>query len=162
MPPGMRLVICGTAAGTESARTGHYYTKPSNRFWRVLLQTGLIDEPLTPRQDRRLPEFGIGLTDVCKTQHGMDHQLGPDAFDAPRLWAAVAHADPGALAFNGLASPRAALGLGSSARLPFGPLEASDMGRPIWVLPSTSGAAGATWDPEVWAALARALPAPAQ
>jgi TDG/mug DNA glycosylase family protein len=30
--PGLKLVFCGTAAGTVSARRGQYYAHPQNRF----------------------------------------------------------------------------------------------------------------------------------
>ncbi|HEU5143069.1 MAG TPA: uracil-DNA glycosylase family protein [Solirubrobacterales bacterium] len=57
--PGLRVVFCGTAAGTASARAGAYYAGPGNRFWETLRVTGLTPvllgrEPLAaPR--RRLP-----------------------------------------------------------------------------------------------------------
>jgi hypothetical protein len=34
--PGLKLVFCGTAAGTVSARRGQYYAHPQNRFWEIL------------------------------------------------------------------------------------------------------------------------------
>jgi hypothetical protein len=40
------MVICGTAVGTASALAGAYYAGRGNRFWTILLQTGLVDEPL--------------------------------------------------------------------------------------------------------------------
>jgi len=86
-------------------------------------------------------------------------RLGPGVCDPGRLWSAVEQADPGVLAFNGLATARAALGLSSRTRLAFGPLDAADRGRPLWVLPSTSGTAASTWDPQVWVDLGRQLPA---
>jgi G:T/U-mismatch repair DNA glycosylase len=33
---GLRLVICGTAAGERSAKLGAYYAGPGNKFWRTL------------------------------------------------------------------------------------------------------------------------------
>ena len=157
MPSGLRLVICGTAAGTASALAGVYYAGAGNKFWTILLRTGLIDEPLGPSDFRRLPEWGIGLTDVSKIRHGMDHQLGAGAFDPARLWHAVGEAAPNVLAFNGKAAARAALGIPGRAELPFGPLAATPTGQVAWVLPSTSGAAGGSWDPAVWHALAAVI-----
>jgi TDG/mug DNA glycosylase family protein len=157
MPSGLRLVICGTAAGTASALAGAYYAGAGNKFWTILLRTGLIDEPLGPSDFRRLPEWGIGLTDVSKIRHGMDHQLGAGAFDPARLWHAVGEAAPNVLAFNGKAAARAALGIPGRAELPFGPLAATPTGQVAWVLPSTSGAAGGSWDPAVWHALAAVI-----
>jgi TDG/mug DNA glycosylase family protein len=34
--PGLRIVFCGTAAGTVSAARGVYYAHPQNRFWSAL------------------------------------------------------------------------------------------------------------------------------
>ena len=62
--PGLDLVICGTAAGSEFARRGQYYAGPGNRFWPVLHETGLTDRLLNPSEFGRLPDYGIGLTDV--------------------------------------------------------------------------------------------------
>lgn len=157
MPSGLRLVICGTAAGSASALAGAYYAGAGNKFWTILLQTRLIDKSLGPSDFRRLPEWGIGLTDVSKTRHGMDHQLGADAFDPARLWQAVGEAAPSVLAFNGKAAARAALGLPGRIELPFGPLAATPTDQVAWVLPSTSGAAGGSWDPAIWHALAAAI-----
>lgn len=157
MPSGLRLVICGTAAGTASALAGAYYAGAGNKFWTILLRTGLIDEPLGPTDFRRLPAWGIGLTDVSKTRHGMDHELGAGAFDPARLWQAVGEAAPNVLAFNGKAAARAALGLSGRVELPFGPLAATPTDQVTWVLPSTSGAAGGSWDPAVWHTLAAAI-----
>jgi TDG/mug DNA glycosylase family protein len=154
MPLGLRLVICGTAAGTASARANAYYAGPGNRFWTILYATGLIDEQLAPADFRRLPEWGIGLTDVSKTHHGMDHQLGAGAFDPERLWEAVDAAAPGLLAFNGKAAARAAFQLGARDAMPYGPCQ---LRANVWVLPSTSGAASGSWDPTVWHALAAAV-----
>lgn len=152
MPLGLRLVICGTAAGTASAQARAYYAGHGNRFWPTLLQTGLISEPLAPADFRRLPEFGIGLTDVSRTRYGMDHQLGAGSFDAPRLWSAVAEADPAVLAFNGKKAAKVALGLRPRDDLAYGPLVSRD--RPTWVLPSTSSAGSRFWDLSVWQDLA--------
>ena len=157
MPTGLRLVICGTAAGNASALARAYYAGPGNKFWTILLRTGLIDEPLGPSDFRRLPEWGIGLTDVSKTRHGMDHQLGAGAFDPVRLWQAIGEAAPKVVAFNGKAAARAALGLTGRTELPFGLIAATPTDQVTWVLPSTSGAAGGSWDPAVWQALAAAI-----
>jgi TDG/mug DNA glycosylase family protein len=152
--PGLRLVICGTAAGTTSAREQAYYAGPGNKFWTVLYTTGLVDQRLAPASFRRLPEWGIGLTDVCKTRHGMDHELGAGAFDPARLWAAVEAAAPRVLAFNGKAAAKAAFELRSRDPVAYGRYPGRD---DVWVLPSTSGAANGSWDETVWRALAAKL-----
>jgi TDG/mug DNA glycosylase family protein len=74
--PGLRLVICGTAAGETSAKLGAYYARPGNKFWRVLHEVGLTpDRALFPSEFRELLTYGIGLTDLAKGVSGMDHTL---------------------------------------------------------------------------------------
>ena len=64
------LLICGTAAGKESAERGAYYAKPTNKFWRILHETGLTPRRLEPTEFRELLDYGIGLTDIVKGQAG--------------------------------------------------------------------------------------------
>ena len=69
---GLRIVFCGSAAGTASARAGAYYAGPGNKFWDVLHATGLTPRRLAPASFRTLPRYGLGLTDLCKRQSGPD------------------------------------------------------------------------------------------
>src|SRR4051794_32803818 len=61
--PGLRLVICGSAAGVVSAARGEYYAGPGNKFWDILAVTGLTPRRLLPHEFRDVLDFGIGLTD---------------------------------------------------------------------------------------------------
>jgi double-stranded uracil-DNA glycosylase len=109
--PGLRVVFCGTAPGHASARAGHYYANPGNRFWAILHATGLTVHRVRPDQDHTLPGMGLGLTDLCKTQAGQDADLSADAFDVPRLMATMQLFQPRALAFTSLTAARGGLGL---------------------------------------------------
>lgn len=139
-------MICGTAAGRESAARGQYYAGRGNRFWRILHETGLTDRQLLPSEWRRLPEYGIGLTDLAKGGIGMDSQLPSDCFDRGRLAEAVSTFQPKALAFNGKRAAEAFLGHPVS----YGPQDEIIGSSWVWVLPSTSGAANGSWDPDAW------------
>ena len=146
LPPGLRLVFCGMAAGPESARRGAYYAAPGNRFWRMLQEAGFTPQRLRPEQFAELPGLGIGLTDLAKTQSGVDRLVRVTQADRDRLMAAIRAAQPQALAFT--SGRTAALALGLKA-LPFGRLD--DALRPagfppIFVLPSTSGSNNGNWD----------------
>lgn len=156
--PGLRVVFCGTAAGTVSARAGAYYAGRGNRFWAILQETGLTPRLLAPAEFRRLSDWGIGLTDVSKIAHGMDHQIARDAFDPARLRLVLEEIRPGAIAFNGKKAARLALGVRDSTPLAFGLAETTVGSTPAWVLPSTSGAANGSWDPAPWHAVTAALP----
>jgi TDG/mug DNA glycosylase family protein len=150
--PGLPLVFCGSAAGTASARAGAYYAGPGNVFWEALYQVGLTPELLFPGEFRRLPEFGIGLTDLCKVRHGSDAEIGAD-YDVDRLRAAIAEAEPARLAFNGKSAAQAAL----EAAVGYGVQEEAIGGAEVWVLPSTSGRARRFWKIEPWRELAEAV-----
>ncbi len=63
---GMKLVLVGFNPGERAVRVGHYYAGRNNQFWPLLYDSGVIPEPLGYQDDRRLIEFGIGLTDLVK------------------------------------------------------------------------------------------------
>jgi TDG/mug DNA glycosylase family protein len=149
--PGLRVVFCGTAAGTASARAGAYYAGPGNAFWETLHATGLTPVRLASTDFVRLPEYGIGLTDICKVLHGSDEEVGTVEFDVAGLEARIGEAEPANLAFNGKNAARGALERG----VDYGLQPERIGGAAVWVLPSTSGAARRFWDLEPWCELAR-------
>jgi len=151
--PGLRVVFCGYAPGTASARAGAYYAGPGNRFWPTLHEVGLAPLLLRPAEFARLPEFGVGLTDVSKTASGSDQEVGRRGVDPERLVAAIEAASPTHLAFNGKNAARAALG----RPVTYGRRPERLGGATVWVLPSTSGAARGFWNIEPWRELARAI-----
>lgn len=156
----LEVIFCGTAVGKRSAELGHYYSHPGNRFWRVLAETGLTPERLTPQQDGVLPELGIGLTDLVKSLARRDDEiprrlLGQVAVD--RLANVVATYKPKRIAFNGKKAAHVVFGrrmenYGQQRSSVFQDAE-------IWVLPSTSDLAVAYWDPDPWYRLASAVAA---
>ena len=158
LQPGLRLVFCGTAPGTASAAARAYYAGPGNAFWQTLYAAELTPELLAPEEFAPLPEFGIGLTDLCKVRHGSDAEVGTVEFDVDGLRQRIAEAEPEIIAFNGKNAAGGALEM----PVQFGPQEEQFGGAAVWVLPSTSGAARRYWDLEPWQRLAAALRASAQ
>jgi TDG/mug DNA glycosylase family protein len=156
---GLRVVFCGTAAGTESAARSAYYAGRGNKFWEILRDTELTPTKLRPEQFERLREHGIGLTDVCKTASGMDHEVSGTAFDPEQLRQTIAQVAPFAVAFNGKRAARTALGNKKGLTLNYGlaPVPVSLSGAQTWILPSTSAAAVRWWDAKPWHDLARSL-----
>jgi TDG/mug DNA glycosylase family protein len=70
--PGLDLVFVGINPGVRSAAAGHHYAGPSNLFWPLLYESGLVTEPLTFRDDERVLEWGIGLTNmVARSSPGL-------------------------------------------------------------------------------------------
>lgn len=150
LAPDLRLVLCGTAPSRISAARGAYYANPGNAFWRTLYAVGLIPEPLAPAQYRRLPEFGLGLTDLAKHHSGNDDELPEDAFDVPALRRKIAHHAPALLAFTSKNAAQAALG----RRAAYGLQPQCWGATALWVLPSPSGQARRFWSETPWRALA--------
>lgn len=62
--PDLDLIIVGINPGLRSGAAGHHYAFPGNHFWSLLYESELIPEPLTFREDHRLLEYGIGLTNL--------------------------------------------------------------------------------------------------
>jgi double-stranded uracil-DNA glycosylase len=152
LAPSLRVVLCGTAASTVSAKAGAYYANPQNKFWSILHQTGLTPARLAPHQFRDLLGYRIGLTDLVKTHSGMDHQVrsGFGAIAQARLRASILACGPAFLAFTSKTAGEHFLG----GKRAYGE-QAETLGvTRIWILPSTSGAANGSWRPEVWHAFA--------
>lgn len=150
LAPGLRLVFCGTAAGTRSAQERTYYAHPGNMFWRTLFAVGLTPRLFAPAEYPLLPGFGIGLTDLSKFHYGNDAELPIDAFDVAALARKIEHYAPRVIAFTSKHAGTAALGKG----IGYGSQTSPFAGVPAFVLPSPSGQARRSWDLRVWQALA--------
>ena len=78
--PDVLVLFVGINPGLRSAQTGHHFAGYSNRFWRLLHESKLVSEPLTYREDRRLPEWRLGLTNIIgRCTAGID-VLDPDEY----------------------------------------------------------------------------------
>jgi double-stranded uracil-DNA glycosylase len=145
----LRIVLCGSAVGTASAKAGAYYAHKQNKFWKILHATCLTPTLLSPQQYRELPQHGIGLTDFVKTHSGMDHQipLSKLAEDSrTRLRVSMMKFRPAFLAFTSKTAGQRFLG----GQRGYGEQTERIGDTRIWILPSTSGAANGSWRPEVW------------
>jgi TDG/mug DNA glycosylase family protein len=58
-------VFCGYNPSLTSGRSGHHYAHPGNRFWRVLLASGITDRLYEPQEDDCLLNLGVGFTNLC-------------------------------------------------------------------------------------------------
>jgi TDG/mug DNA glycosylase family protein len=65
VPERPRLLLVGINPGLRSAALGHHFAGRGNPFWRLLHASGILPEPLTAEEDRRLADYGIALTNVC-------------------------------------------------------------------------------------------------
>jgi TDG/mug DNA glycosylase family protein len=133
--PGMRLLVCGLNPSVYSADVGHGFARPGNRYWPAALAAGIVTEDHDPRH--ALVEDRIGMTDLVKRATPRADELTTDEYRAgvERVSALVEWLRPGAVVMVGLAGWRAAVDRKAVAGVqpdPFG-------GRPVYVMPSTSG-----------------------
>lgn len=87
--PGLKVVFCGTAVGTESAQIGTYYAGLSNQFWSVLYRIGLTPRQLAPQEFYTLSQYGIGLMDLFKKGSRLQREAGGESLLQPSsrgLW----------------------------------------------------------------------------
>jgi TDG/mug DNA glycosylase family protein len=139
LAPGVRVVIAGTIAAWDRAAVEHYYAGAGNSFWVLLHESGLTPRLLAPEEDHELPGYGIGLTDLIRTEPSPPGE--PPRFDVAGFLAKIVSADPTAVSF---VSKTAASSYARAAgeRLPrgYGELSWTVAGRPAFVLPGPSGA----------------------
>ena len=148
--PGLRVLFVGINPGVRSAQTGHHFAGVSNRFWKLLFESGLLPERLRYEEDGRLPEFGYGITNlVPRPTPGIDTLSPSEYVDG---WKAldrkIRRHRPGTVALVGVTLWRAILSLlriddGERALLktrpPLGPQPVTIHGAQVHVLPNPSG-----------------------
>lgn len=162
--PGLSLVLCGTAPSRASKEARAYYAHPGNIFWKTLAEVGLTPRLLAPAEYPLVTGFGLGLTDLNKTEWGADSQLSAQAFDVEAFRAKMRMHRPRLIAFD---SKFAACNYFGRRTLPYGLQTETLDGIGLFVVPSTSGRARMYFDIGPWrelAALTRSLsagPAPA-
>jgi TDG/mug DNA glycosylase family protein len=62
--PGVKVLFVGINPGFRSATVGHHFAGYSNRFWKLLCESKLVTVPLSYHDDWRLPQWGVGLTNI--------------------------------------------------------------------------------------------------
>ncbi len=139
---GMKMILVGSNPGDRSARVGHYYAGRGNQFWPILYESGVIPEPLSYEDDRRLIEFGIGMTDLVKRPTRSVDDLERQEFAEGRVLLAqkLEEMRPRVIAFNGKMVYEKFTGRPCKLGLQKEQL----YGAQVFVLPSTSGQNGGT------------------
>jgi TDG/mug DNA glycosylase family protein len=78
------VIFCGINPATTAAAAGHNFSNRNNRFWRVLNQAGFTDTCLEPRCERRLLEYGCGITAVVRRPTRRASDVTPEEFRRAR------------------------------------------------------------------------------
>ena len=138
LAPGIQVLFVGINPSLYSARAGHYYARPGNMFWRCLHEGGLTPVRLRPEEDRRVLEWGIGITDCVKRPTVSAAEVAPEEFSAgvAALVEKIVRCRPLVICFNGLTGYRGAF----NPRAGLGRQPERLEGAVVFVVPSTSGA----------------------
>ena len=166
--PGLALVFVGLNPSEYSAREGHYFANPRNRFWDAFNRSALLPPALgrecAPPDDAALLDHGIGFTDVVKRPTPQANALKAADF---RLWAPLLRekllqCQPRLVCFHGLMAYKAYLRYaeGDKAAPELGPQPRAIGESGVFVVPNPSPAnarysveALAAWYDELAAAL---------
>ena len=134
------MLLVGINPGVRSALTGHHFAGFSNRFWRLLYESGLVPERLTCEHDGRLPEFRFGITNIVARPTASIATLKPAEYlkGRLRLRAKVRRYRPAVVALVGVTVYRAVFPERKGA-VQLG-LQAERIGESaVFVLPNPSG-----------------------
>lgn len=134
------MLFVGINPGVRSALTDHHFAGPSNRFWKLLFDAGLVPERIGYLDDDRLPEWGFGVTNlVPRPTPGMD-TLRKEEFAAGlvTLRRKVRRWKPSVVALVGVTLYRFVFDVHGTA-VSLGPQSKQFEGARVWVLPNPSG-----------------------
>ena len=107
--PGVRILFVGINPGIRSSETGHHFAGYSNRFWKLLFDSGLVNQRVTFEDDDRLPDLGYGITNIVpRPTPGID-TIRPAEFveGRARLRRKILRHRPGVVALVGVTVFRA-------------------------------------------------------
>jgi TDG/mug DNA glycosylase family protein len=144
VPRAVRLLFVGINPGARSEAIGHHFAGYSNRFWKLLYESGLVPEPIGTEDDDRLGEWGFGITNlVPRMTPGID-TLRPEEYVAGlrTLRRKVRRWRPEVVAFVGVTLYRAVqkeVGTPSPSPFALGLQAEAFEGARVFVLPNPSG-----------------------
>jgi TDG/mug DNA glycosylase family protein len=133
--PAMRILMVGLNPSVYSADAGIGFARPGNRFWPAAIAAGLVTRPRDPYH--ALEAHGVGMTDAVKRATVGANELTAGEYESGmgRVKRLARWLQPSVVCMVGLSGWRAAVDRRAGAGLQrerFG-------GRPVYVMPSTSG-----------------------
>ena len=135
---GLDVVFCGINPASTAAADGHNFSNRNNRFWPVLHLAGFTDVRLQPQDERRLLEYGCGITAVVGRPTKRADEVLPAEFRQarPEFEAKMRLYAPRVIAFLGKRALAAMVG-GSDLGWGLYPHRFAETS--AWVLPNPSG-----------------------
>jgi TDG/mug DNA glycosylase family protein len=139
--PPVRALFVGINPGIRSSLTGHHFAGVSNRFWKLLYDSRLVSEPIGYLEDRRLPEWGFGITNLIRRPTPGIDSLRPEEYAAGEraLRRKVRRVKPEVVVFVGVTLFRAVFKRRPGEAIVLGLQAESLEGARVVVLPNPSG-----------------------
>ena len=136
--PDLHVLFCGINPGLYTAAIGHHFGRPGNRFWKVIHLAGFTPAQLSPFQERRLLDLGIGISNLVPRATAAASELGPAELraGAERLERLVCEQRPRVVAFLGMLAYRTAM---RQPRASIGRQPQRICESAVWLLPNPSG-----------------------
>ncbi len=138
LAPGLGVVFVGLNPAATAEKSGHNFSAPSNRFWRVLHQAGFTPEEIQPAQDRSILDYRCGLTALVERPTARADQVAIAEFRAAAaaFEAKIRHYAPRFVAFLGKPAYAA---LAGRREIAWGRQPDPLGGAVVWLLPNPSG-----------------------
>jgi len=132
---GMKMLVCGLNPSVYAAEQGVGFARPGNRFWPAALRAGIVTVDRDP--DHALQVHGVGMTDMVKRSTPRAAELDDVEYQEgfARLERLVDWLAPAIVCVVGLAGWRAVTDRKAGAGMQVRTVG----GRPVYVMPSTSG-----------------------
>jgi len=154
----LSVLFIGHNPSEHSWESGHYFSQPSNRFWKLLVDSGVVDDDIEVINDDLLvTKYSMGFTDVIRSPNSDSSTIKRQVFveQRPLFYKRISsHANrvkvpPKRVAFVGKRQfsmlfdpPLRSVNLGLQKQIPPGfPFDCE-----IWVLSSPSGRAVMKWE----------------
>lgn len=134
----LKVLFCGINPGLKSASDGYHFAGRSNRFWKVLHQSGFTPYQIAPANDTVLLELGYGLTTAVERATARADELSKEEFTAAfeNLRTKIKTFEPRFIAFLGKAAYKAFSG---KKTILWGLQPEDFCNTRVWVLPNPSG-----------------------
>lgn len=135
---GLDVVFCGLNPAASAVADGHNFSNRSNRFWRVLHLAGFTDVRLQPQDERRLLEYGCGITAVVSRPTARADEVSSEEFKQARIGfeSKMRRYAPRVIAFLG---KRAFATMIGSSTVDWGRHPNGFADTTAWILPNPSG-----------------------
>ena len=135
---GLDVIFCGLNPAASAAVAGHNFSNRSNRFWAVLHLAGFTDVRLEPQDERRLLEYGCGITTVVRRPTKRADEVSPEEFRQARrgFETKMRHYSPRSIAFLGKRALSTIIG---RPDVDWGRQSTRFAGTMAWILPNPSG-----------------------